>query len=174
VSPGRLERYKGHHRVIDALPALLRDRPDAHLRILGGGPDEADLRLHAARLGLQDRIEIRAEPDRQAMAATFARAEAVVSLSEYESHGLAVLEALSLGRPTVVTAGSALAELVEAGLARGVPEDASSAAIADAIREAMATPTTGSRPELPSWDACAAETAALYRRVVRPIPGGRR
>ena len=83
VSPGRLERYKGHHRVIDAVPAVLRHRPDAHLRILGGGPDEAALRLHAARLGLQDRIEIRAERDREAMAATLARAQAVVSLSEY-------------------------------------------------------------------------------------------
>jgi hypothetical protein len=73
-----------------------------------------------------------------------------------------------------VTAGSALAELVEAGLARGVPEDASSDAIADAIREAMATPATASRPNLPSWDTCAAETADLYRSVVRPTPGGRR
>jgi glycosyltransferase involved in cell wall biosynthesis len=68
----------------DALPAVLRHRLDAHLRILGGGPDEAALRLHAARLGLRDRIEIRAERDREAMAATLARAKAVVSLSEYE------------------------------------------------------------------------------------------
>jgi glycosyltransferase involved in cell wall biosynthesis len=133
VSPGRLERYKGHHRVIDALPAVLRHRPDAHLRILCGGPDEAALRLHAARLGLQDRIAIRAERDREAMAATLARAQAVVSLSEYESHGLAVLEALSLGRQTVVTDASALAELVEGGLARGVPQDASADTIAGAI-----------------------------------------
>ena len=87
VSPGRLERYKGHHRVIDAVPAVLRHRPDAHLRILGGGPDAAALRLHAARLGLQDRIEIGAERDREAMAATLARAQAVVSLSDTNRTG---------------------------------------------------------------------------------------
>ena len=38
VSSGRLEKYKGHHRVIEALPLIRRDRPDAHLVVLGNGP----------------------------------------------------------------------------------------------------------------------------------------
>ena len=35
VSSGRLERYKGHHRVIEALPYVMREIPEAHLLILG-------------------------------------------------------------------------------------------------------------------------------------------
>src|SRR4051812_4994715 len=44
ASIGRLERYKGHHRVIDALPHVLRSRPDARLWIAGSGPYEGPLR----------------------------------------------------------------------------------------------------------------------------------
>src|SRR6266436_3557774 len=38
VSGGRLERYKGHHRAIAALPELIRRIPDTRLRIVGSGP----------------------------------------------------------------------------------------------------------------------------------------
>ena len=38
VSSARLERYKGHHRVIEALPYIIGDVPDAHLLVLGKGP----------------------------------------------------------------------------------------------------------------------------------------
>ena len=34
VSSGRLEPYKGHHRVIEALPHVMRDVPEAHLLIV--------------------------------------------------------------------------------------------------------------------------------------------
>ena len=40
ASVGRLERYKGHHRVIEAFPETLRRRPDARLQIVGTGPYE--------------------------------------------------------------------------------------------------------------------------------------
>ena len=73
-----------------------------------------------------------------------------------------------------MTDGSALAELVEGGLARCVPQDPSADSIAGAIREAMAAPLSATRADLPSWVACAAETADLYRSVVRPTPGGLR
>src|SRR5579864_4893314 len=35
VSSGRLERYKGHQQVIEALPHVMREIPEAHLLILG-------------------------------------------------------------------------------------------------------------------------------------------
>src|SRR2546427_33498 len=37
ASVGRLERYKGHHRVIAALPYLLRSRPEIRLWVAGSG-----------------------------------------------------------------------------------------------------------------------------------------
>ena len=44
VSSGRLERYKGHQRVIEALPDVIHGDPAAHLVIIGRGPYESELR----------------------------------------------------------------------------------------------------------------------------------
>ncbi|MGO8565315.1 glycosyltransferase, partial [Rhizobium ruizarguesonis] len=41
VSLGRLERYKGHHRALDAFNVLATKFTDMRLRILGEGPYEA-------------------------------------------------------------------------------------------------------------------------------------
>ena len=47
ASIGRLERYKGHHRLIAALPLILAAQPDARLWIAGTGPYEDALRALA-------------------------------------------------------------------------------------------------------------------------------
>src|SRR5215469_1613644 len=52
VSIGRLERYKGHQRVIAAFPKVLEQVPDAQLRIVGIGPYESTLHKMARRLGV--------------------------------------------------------------------------------------------------------------------------
>jgi glycosyltransferase involved in cell wall biosynthesis len=65
VSVGRLERYKGHHRVIAALPEILARRPDVRLWIAGNGPYESHLWDIAHKLGVSQHVEIRAVPATQ-------------------------------------------------------------------------------------------------------------
>ena len=55
VSVGRLERYKGHHKAIEALPYLLKTQPEARVEILGAGPYEPELRALAEELGVPTR-----------------------------------------------------------------------------------------------------------------------
>jgi glycosyltransferase involved in cell wall biosynthesis len=64
VSVGRLERYKGHHRVIEAMPAVLAKLPDCKLRVIGSGPYEPDLHQLVERLELADKVTIESIPDR--------------------------------------------------------------------------------------------------------------
>ncbi|MFL5804817.1 MAG: glycosyltransferase family 4 protein [Roseiflexaceae bacterium] len=168
VSVGRLERYKGHHRAITALPEVLKQRPDARLRIVGAGPYEPDLRRLAQRLGLSERVEIGAIPptDRQGMAALLSSAALVALLSDYETHPIAALEALALGRPVLVTHTSGLGELADQGLARSVPLGSSPAQVASAILEQLRRPLAPARVDLPSWDDCATNLLQLYHLVV--------
>ena len=168
VSLGRLERYKGHQRVIAAFPRVLERRPSARLLVLGSGPFEPELRELVGRLRLVDRVEIRGLPpsERGAMAATLASAALVMLLSEYETHPVALLEALALGRPVLVAHNSGMAELVERGLARSVADDATSDAIATAILEQLTDPLRPASVALPTWDDCARQLLALYRAVV--------
>ncbi|TIU09002.1 MAG: glycosyltransferase family 4 protein, partial [Mesorhizobium sp.] len=88
VSGGRLERYKGHHRVIGALPELIHRVPDVRLHIVGTGPYEGELRRLVATLGLEKRVTIEAIPgsERQKMADLLASAALFVLFSDYEAH----------------------------------------------------------------------------------------
>ena len=83
VSVGRLERYKGHQRLIAALPRIREWRSNAQLLILGVGPYEAALRKLAQRSGVAEYVEIRSIPasDRQAMAEIVSQAALVALLS---------------------------------------------------------------------------------------------
>lgn len=169
ASVGRLERYKGHHRVIEALPHVLRERPGARVWIAGSGPYEAELRALAARLGVEDRVEIGAvPPDRRAeMARRLRASDLVVLLSDFETHPIAALEALSLQRPLLVATGSGLGELADRGLARSVDPAAAPDVIARAMLRELDDPLSPAALDLPTWDDCAAELLALYTRIAR-------
>jgi glycosyltransferase involved in cell wall biosynthesis len=166
VSMGRLEPYKGHRRVIAALPHVLEREPGAHLWIAGSGPDAAELRRLAERLGVADRVEI-GGADRSTMAGRLKGADAMVLFSDFESQPLAVLEAAALGIPAVVADNSGMAELAEQGFARAVSLGLAADQHAAAILHAM----NGPRPEvvgaIPTWAGCSRELAELYRAVAR-------
>ena len=167
ISSGRLEHYKGHHRLIEALPKIREQRPDARVLILGNGPYESNLRALAQRLGVADAVEIRAIPPskRDEMMALLARAAVVVLLSEYESQGIAVMEALSLRRPVLVAETSALQELGEKKLVRTIALTATTEQIAQAVLQQIEQPLIPEQLVLPTWDDCASQLAAIYRRV---------
>lgn len=168
ASVGRLERYKGHHRAIAALPLLLDQVPDARLWIAGAGPYEQALRRQAEKLGVSDRVEIQAIPpaDRKRMASALSRTSLMVLFSEYETHPIAVLEALSMGRPALVTDNSGLHELVERGWARGVPPESTPAQIVKAMVEQLRRPTLPGKIKLSTWDECAGQLLDLYRSIL--------
>ena len=169
LSVARLERYKGHHRLIGALPIVRATRPNARLMIVGSGPYEAALRDLARRLGVEAAVEVRGMP-RAEVHALLGRASVVALLSDYESQGIAVYEALMRGCRVVVAEASALAELVGMPGVVGVPVDASPSAVAEALLAQLAGPT-GARSggtALPTWDACAAALKEEYLRAVAP------
>lgn len=169
VSVGRLERYKGHDRAIEALRSLVERRPSVRLLILGSGEDGPRLRTLADRLGVADRVEIRAVPanERATMASHVASAALVVLLSEYEAHPVAIAEALGLGRRVLVADTSGLSEIARAGSATAVPLSASPDAVADAIDRVLRSPPAARGMSLPTWDECAAAVLDVYRSAVR-------
>lgn len=168
VSVGRLEEYKGHHRVLQALPLILKTAPQATLALIGSGPYETRLREMAAELGIADRVVIRSfGPDeRGGLGKVVSDADVVCLLSDYEAHPVAVMEALGTGTRALVADTSGLTELGEAGLATTIPVDSSSAEIAAAVM-ALATAPRTAPPVLPTWDDCARHLHELYREVAR-------
>jgi glycosyltransferase involved in cell wall biosynthesis len=175
LSVGRLERYKGHHRAVAAMPDLLRLRPGASLAIIGDGPERDALERQAASLGIAGRVSIRAVPggDREEMARVMAAAGLVVLLSEYEAHPVAVTEARALGRRVLVADTTGLSEVAAAGEATAVPINATSAELAAAMDAAMSAPPPEPGDQ-PTWEACAEQLLELYTAVAAERAAGPR
>lgn len=53
---GSFYAYEGLDLLLDAFPALLQKRPDLRLLLVGGGPQEANLKAQAQQLGVVDKI----------------------------------------------------------------------------------------------------------------------
>ena len=53
---GSFYAYEGLDLLLDALPRMLAQRPEVRLLLVGGGPQEANLRAQAQRLGIADKV----------------------------------------------------------------------------------------------------------------------
>jgi glycosyltransferase involved in cell wall biosynthesis len=169
VSIGRLAPHKGHERVLEAFRHVLSARPGATLWLAGTGPLEEQLRRRSVDLGIADRVEISAIPSdqRAALAERLAAMDVLVSMSNFEAHPLAVIEALALGVSAVVANDKAgLRELAAKGLARMVDTRASPQQVAAAILTALEQPSDRPVPTFPTWDDCARRICAVYDRAL--------
>lgn len=150
LSAGRLVRYKGHHRIIEAMPRILAAEPRAKLLVLGRGPYEKTLRTLARRLDVEDRVTFDSVPadERDRLDKLMDSASVAVVLSDYESHGMVAHEALDAGLPLVVLDRTALGELADSGAAMAVPPKASRQEVAEIVLRCLAEaeadgPSTG-------------------------------
>ncbi|HWO84681.1 MAG TPA: glycosyltransferase [Solirubrobacterales bacterium] len=169
ASIGRLERYKGHHRVLEAFPHVLEREPRARLLIVGKGPYEDDLRRQAEELGVAEQVEITSVPpdDPEGMAALLGRASLVVLMSEFESHPLVALEAAAARRRLLVAEAGGLREIAEDGFGRGIPLESTPEQVAAAALEELEKPLPQRSPSLTSWDQCATALLDLYGSLLK-------
>ena len=53
---GSFYAYEGLDLLIDAMPALIQQQPDVRLLLVGGGPQESNLKAQATQLGIADKV----------------------------------------------------------------------------------------------------------------------
>mgnify|MGYP006271995005 CR=1 FL=1 len=129
----------------DEVERLFRARDDAGVRVTGFVPDEGFRSLASA-------------------------CQAFLFPSLYEGFGLPILEAMACGAPVICSDAAAIPEVVGDTAAMVDPHDTAAwtARVADALTAPVRNlPHEGSirRAGLFSWNRCAQEHAALYRRV---------
>jgi glycosyltransferase involved in cell wall biosynthesis len=119
-------------------------------------------------LGLEDRVTIAAIPgsERQKMADLVASAGLFVLFSEYEAHPVAVMEAISLRRPVLVSDAFGLRELASEGICRALSCDSGPEQLAAAMAEAMSARQTTLDVVLQDWDGCAHALSQVYGEVM--------
>lgn len=130
VALGRLDPRKGLDLALEALAAV----NDATLDIVGTGEHERALRAAADRLGLRDRV--RFVGYRADVRDAIADADVVLSSAVTEGLGIAILEAMAMGRPACVVPVGGLVEIVRDGASGWIATRRSTAALAEAMRAA--------------------------------------
>lgn len=157
----RLEPQKG----VDVAIRALEQIPDAHLVVLGEGPERPRLESLARTLRAPVYMPGRV-PD---VAAWLRRADVLVHPVRWEGFGLAVLEAMLAGLPVVASNVSSLPELLgDAGLL--VPPDDPSALAAAVGRASRAVGERGRARALAEFSVAgmADRTLAVYERALAP------
>ncbi len=133
---GRLQRWKGMHVLVEALPQLLRSHPDLRCVIVGGDhalePDyPAELRASITALGLTDRVlltglQCNVPEWMQAM-------DVVVHASDAEPFGMVIIEAMALGKPVVAGDAGGPTEIVTHGVDGLLTSYGDATALAEAV-----------------------------------------
>jgi glycogen synthase len=102
---GRLTWVKGIMNLVQAVPAIVRENPDAKLVILGTGDEEANIKDLIKRLGIHGNVVCRFEfvPEKERIL-HYAASDLCVFPSLYEPFGIVSLEAMSMEKPIVVGA----------------------------------------------------------------------
>lgn len=113
---GRLERTKGGHVLLAAMPAILAAHPTARLTVVGSGAMDEQLRRQAANLGVSPAVTFAGWCSPAETAATLAAADVAVVPSIWpEAFGLTALEALAAGCAVVASDRGGLPDLIRDG-----------------------------------------------------------
>jgi len=161
--------FAGRHipekRAPAVVPAvgLARERiPELRGRILGDGPERDAVLAAIADAGLADVVEAPGFVATEEVETDLARALCLVLPSRREGYGLVVVEAASVGTPTVLVRDpdNAATELIEEGVNGFVADSASPQDLADAIVRVHAA-GAGLRAATADWFARNAEALSV-------------
>lgn len=113
---GHMSNFRSVKRVLDVIRTFHRmhHKVNARLLLIGGGPDADPARNLAGELGLRERVEFLGLHNQ--VPEILPQLDLFLLPSEYESFGLAALEAMSCGVPVVASRVGGVPEVVEDGV----------------------------------------------------------
>ena len=175
----------GVDTLIKAFDILLKNLSQTHpeiekglkLRLVGGGPQELELKALTQQLGISKRIDFVGRVDSSQVPIELEKLDIYVALSrlDSESFGVAIIEAGAAGRPVVVSDAGGLPEVVldgQTGLV--VPKEdpkAAAAAISKLVLDRELRIQMGESGkqhviDTYDWSACINTMTNLYEKII--------
>lgn len=169
---GRLAAAKGVPILIEAMAPILAAHPQAHLTLIGDGPDRTLLENRVRQLGLAHAVRFTGYQSQDEVADALARSAVFVLPSFAEGVPVVLMEAMAARRPVVATRIAGIPELVEDGTSGRIVPPGDAAAFAAAVCAILADPAraadmgaAGRQRVLAEFDIAqeAGKLAALFR-----------
>ncbi|MBR9650555.1 glycosyltransferase [Thalassovita aquimarina] len=141
---GRLAAVKGLPVLFEALKAVIAQRPDVHLTLIGDGPNRAVLETEARFMGLSDHVTFAGYKSQSEVAGVLQTVDALVLPSFAEGVPVVLMEAMAAGLPVVATQIAGIPELVEQGESGILVPPGNEKALEAAILRVLADPAKAS------------------------------
>ncbi len=142
---GRLVPWKGLAAIIDAVPLIQKQFPDAKLLIMGEGPEEERLKLKVMSYELKDSVIFLGKVTDKKLKKSYYKASKIFILNTfYEGMSNTLPEAMSEGLPVITTAAGGNPEFVDEHNGRLV-EYNNTQQIAAAVLELFSSPEVAKR-----------------------------
>ena len=116
ASLGRLAHEKSPGTVLDAFALTVEPAPSLRLVVIGGGPDEIEMRMRATEPALAGRVFFTGALKRPDALAHLRGADLFVFASRTETQGLVLAEALTAGLPAVAVEAPGVRDSVRDGV----------------------------------------------------------
>ncbi len=116
VSAGRLVKWKGFLALLDAFALVVREYPEAQLRIIGSGPEQRAIEQKIAKLKLNSSVLLEGQLSQQDLHDRVAAADVFVLNTHYEGLSHQLIEVMQIGTPIVTTAVGGNGELIVDGV----------------------------------------------------------
>ncbi|TMW77998.1 glycosyltransferase, exosortase A system-associated [Thauera sp. UPWRP] len=176
---GSFYAYEGLDLLLDAFPKLLAQRPELRLLLVGGGPQDANLKAQAQRLGIADKIVFTGRVPHSEVSRYYDQ----IDLLAYPRHSMRLtelvtplkpLEAMAQGRLFVASDVGGHHELIRDGETGKLFKAGSADALADAVLDmlahrdrwpAMRAAGRHFVEDVRNWKNSVANYAPVYRRL---------
>ncbi len=165
MSVGRLRALKGQQYLLRAAPAILRERPDTRILLVGHGSQEADLSALAQELGVEEQVLFLG--GRTDIRELLSLTDVFVLPSLSEASPVVLMEAAFVGVASVATWVGGVAEIVRDGVTGTLVPPANPDALASAVVGMLRDDALRARmgQEAVAW----AEQAFDVERTVRQV-----
>lgn len=172
---GRLDandRYKGFDEVMAALAGPLAHRRDLRYLVVGDGSDRPRLEARARALGIADRVLFTGFLPDAEKTDHYRLADCFLLAGWGEGFGIALIEAIACGIPSIASNLDASAEAVGDGRVGQIVDPTDIQALAAAIERALALPR-GVIPDGFEEFWIESLEARIEDRILRPLAAGR-
>lgn len=184
LNVGRFQDIKGQDHLIEALPLIRNNSPEAELHMVGGIIDQRyfdGLVEKVEMLDVSDNVKFLADISDEQLEREYKEAAVFVLPSREESHPIVLLEAMASGKPTVVTRVGGVPEMITDGKEGFLVKYGEPKELAFKIGQLLQDPVLAKRMggagrervrEL-DWSTIAQRTYQVYIDVQKQFNGGK-